>query len=246
MTIRPQKNRLPKISEQLQAKTEDSDEQVRMAKIAHLSAMELFRDLTSAEIKEIERAVVMLTCKSGEIFFRPGETGEVLFFLKKGAVQIYRESAKRRKLVIDNLRPYAIFGEMACLGQGMYSRFAMTTEESLVCFMKRVDMERLLLSKPRVALRLIQLIGERSVRIEERLEEFAFKEAKSRVAAFLLRTADGDELNGMRHQDIADTLGIFRETVADALAELKASGIIDIERRRIAILNRKRLEDRAG
>lgn len=40
--------------------------------------------------------------------------------------------------------------------------------------------------------------------------------------------------------------GIFRETVTDALAELKSSEIIKIERRRITILNRTRLEDRAG
>lgn len=97
---------------------------------------------------------------------------------------------------------------MACIGQGMYHRFAVTTEDSLVCTMKRVDVERLLLSKPQVALRLVQAIGERSVQVEERLEEFAFKEAKSRVAAFLLKTAKGDEIRGLRHQDIADTLGI--------------------------------------
>jgi CRP-like cAMP-binding protein len=101
-------------------------------------------------------------------------------------------------------------------------------------------------SKPQVARRLIKAIGGRALQLEERLEEFAFKEAKSRVSAFLLRTAEGDEVKGLRHQDIADTLGIFRETVTDALAELKSSGIIRIERRRITILSRARLQDRAG
>jgi CRP-like cAMP-binding protein len=84
------------------------------------------------------------------------------------------------------------------------------------------------------------------VQVEERFEEFAFKEAKSRIAAFILRASEENELVGHRHQDIADTLSIFRETVTDALAELKKSGIIKIERRRIKILNRRRLEDIAG
>ena len=220
-------------------------EAVRRTKIRHLSAMELFRDLSPEEIEEIERATVMWSCQAGRILYKPGETGDVLYILKKGAVQIYRKSDRGRKLVIDQLAPYAFFGEMACVGQGMYRRYAMTTEDSLVCTMKRADVERLLLSKPQVALRLIEAIGERAVEVEERLEEFAFKEAKSRVAAFLLRVAEGDELKGLRHQDIADTLGIFRETVSDALAEFKAAGIIQVERKRILILSRERLQDRA-
>jgi CRP/FNR family transcriptional regulator, cyclic AMP receptor protein len=240
------KNRPAEDLERCQEETGPLDEETRRTKIKHLSAMELFRDLTPGEIEEIERATVMWSCKAGRVFYTPGETGEVLFILKKGAVQIYRKSARGRKLVIDHLRPYAFFGEMTWIGQGMYHRFAITTEDSLVCTMKRADVERLLLSKPQVALRLIQAIGERSLQVEERLEEFAFKEAKSRVAAFLLRVAGLNEIKGLRHQDIADTLGIFRETVTDALAELKASGIIRIERRRITILDSKRLEDRAG
>src|SRR5918994_847396 len=212
------------------------DEQTLRTKITHLSAMDLFHDLGREELAEIESATVMWECKAGRIFYKPGETGDVLFILKKGAVQLYRTSDRGRKLVIQELKPYAVFGEMTCIGQGMHHRYARTTEDSLVCTMKQADVERLLLSRPQVARRLIQAIGGRALQLEERLEEFAFKEAKSRVAAFLLRAAAGDELKGLRHQDIADTLGIFRETVTDALAELKSSGIIRIERRRITIL----------
>jgi CRP-like cAMP-binding protein len=46
----------------------------------------------------------------GPIFYRPDETGEVLFLLKKGAVQIYRMSPEGRKLIIANLLPYSFFG----------------------------------------------------------------------------------------------------------------------------------------
>jgi len=222
------------------------DEQTLRTKTKHLSAMDLFHDLTREELAEIERATVMWECKAGRIFYKPGETGDVLFILKKGAVQLYRTSPRGRKLVIEELKPYALFGEMTCIGEGMHHRYARTTEDSLVCTLKQADVARLMLSRPQVARRLIQAIGGRALQLEERLEEFAFKEAKSRVAAFLLRVAEGDELKGLRHQDIADTLGIFRETVTDALAELKSAGIIKIERRRITILNRARSADRAG
>lgn len=232
--------------EKCEAESGSLSEETLRTKFKHLSAMDLFHDLTRDEIAEIDRATVMWECKAGRVFYRPGETGDVLFILKKGAVQLYRKSVRGRKLVIEELKPYALFGEMTCLGQGMHQRYASTTEDSLVCTMKQADVERLLLSKPQVARRLIQVIGQRAVQLEVRLEEFAFKEAKSRIAAFLLRAAVGNEVKGLRHQDIADTLGIFRETVTDALAELKSSEIIKVERRRITILNRTRLEDRAA
>lgn len=240
------KNASVEALERCHEETGSLDQETLRTKLNHLSAMDLFRDLTREEIAEINHATVMWECKAGRVFYKPGETDEVLFILKKGAVELYRRSVRGRKLLIDELKPYALFGEMACMGEGMHQRYARATEDSLVCTMKRADVERLLLSKPQVARRLVQAIGERALHMEERLEEFAFKETKSRVAAFLLRAARGDELRGLRHQDIADTLGIFRETVTDALAELKSSAIINIERRRITILDRKRLEDRAG
>lgn len=41
-------------------------------------------------------------------------------------------------------------------------------------------------------------------------------------------------------------LGVFRVTVTDALDDLKAAGIISITRKRITIMDLKRLESRAA
>lgn len=211
-------------------------------KIGYLSAMELFRDLSPAEMQEIDRATRMQTCKAGRVFYTPGETGEVLFILKKGAVQIYRMSPEGRKLVIASLPPYSFFGEMSCIGQGMYDTFAEATEDSLICTMSRRDVERLLLSKPSVALRILEALGKRVIDAERQLEDLAFKGLIPRLASVLLREAQGDEIAGLSHQDIADRLGVYRETVTAALNELKTAGLIEIGRRHIKIVNRERLE----
>ena len=50
-------------------------------------------------------------------------------------------------------------------------------------------------------------------------------------------------MDGRSHQEIAERLGIHRETVTYALNELKAAGIIDIGRRRIRLLNDARLAE---
>lgn len=208
-------------------------------KIRYLSAMDIFRDLTQQEMAEIERLTTMTTCQRGKVFFRPEETGEVLFLLKKGRVQIYRLSPEGKKLVITTLGPETIFGEMSLIGQRMHNTFAEAVEDSLLCVMSRADVERLILSRPKVALRLLEVVGQRLMETESRLEEIAFKSVPTRLASLLLRLAEerGEVIHGLTHQDLAEMVGTYRETTTQTLNNFKAAGLIDTGRKRITILD---------
>ena len=220
----------------------DIDSDVLPNKIRYLSMMKLFHDLSAQEMAEIDRATKMVACSAGRVFYSPDDTGEVLFLLKTGAVQIYRMSAEGRKLVIANVPPYSFFGEMSCIGQGMYDTFAEATEDSLICTMSRSDVESLLLSRPKIALRILEAVGKRVVETERQLEEIAFKGLIPRLASLLLRESVNDAVTGLSHQDIAERMGVYRETVTSALNELKTAGLVEIGRKRITITNREKLE----
>lgn len=221
----------------------------RSPKLGYLSAQEIFRDLSQGEMDEIDRATAMQSCRPGQVFYEPGQTGEALFLLKKGRVVLYRLSSEGRKLVTAMLGPGAFFGEMAVIGQGMYDSFAEATEASTLCVMSRTDVERLLLGQPKVALRLLEVIGRRLVEAEGRLEDSAFKDVPARLASLLLRLAreqgSPNEVRGLSHQDLADSLGIYRETVTSALDRLKDAGLVDVGRKRIAILRPDELRELA-
>jgi CRP-like cAMP-binding protein len=206
-------------------------------KIAYLSAMRIFRDLSMEEMKMIDAATVMTTAPKGKMIYMPGDGGEILFFLKKGSVNLYRLSAEGRKLIIQRVGPMTFFGEMAVMGQKMYDLFAEAAEECTVCVMRRADVERLILSKPIVGLRMLEEIGQRMHDAQERLGDSAFKSVPARLASLLLNlSGNGTKpIRGARHQDLADMLGIYRETVSDSLGELRDEGIIEIGRKEITI-----------
>ena len=213
----------------------------------YLPAVDLFRDFTEEEVREVERVTVLQHFAKGRLLYTPGETGEALFLLRQGAVQIYRMSAEGRKLVIAHLLPYSFFGEMSCIGQGMYDAYAEAIADSEVIVMNCADLERLLISKPRVALRILEAFGKRVIEAEQQLEDIAFKGLVARLASLLLREADADgEVRGLSHRDIAERLGVYRETATNGLKELKAAGIINIGRKRIHITDRARLEHAVG
>lgn len=214
-------------------------------RIAYLHMVDIFQDLSEEEIAEIDRAMTITTGRRGKIFYMPEDTSEVLFLLKEGRVQLYRISPEGKKLVIGTVGPGAVFGEMALIGQGMHNTFAEATEDCVLIVMSREDVERLLITKPQVALRIFEAMGNRLKETESRLEAIAFKGIPARLASLLLQLADerqSDTIQGLTHQDLGERIGTYRETTTQTLNSFKASGLIDIGRKRIRILDRDGLE----
>lgn len=215
-------------------------------KMRYLSELTVFRDLTPREMEELNRITTMSTVPRGRVFYRPEEPGEVLFILKEGRVQLYRISPEGKKLVITTLGSHTLFGEMALLGTKMHNTFAEAVEDCLICVMSRTDLERLILNKPQVALRILEITGKRLREAEERLENMAFKGIPARLASLLLRLAreqGSDTITGLTHQDLAESVGTYRETATQVLNDLKGQGLIEIGRKRITIVDRERLEE---
>ncbi|HET6442957.1 MAG TPA: Crp/Fnr family transcriptional regulator [candidate division Zixibacteria bacterium] len=219
---------------------------MQQAKLTYLSNIEIFQDLSSNELEEIDRQITMSSCAPGRIFYMPEDSGEVLFLLKKGRVQLYRISPNGKKLVVETLGPGAIFGEMSLVGQGMHNTFAEAVDECLLCVMSRSDVERLMRDKPMVSFRFVEALGDRVASLESRLEEIAFKSIPARLASLLLRLSDGqgdgNVISGYTHQDLGEMLGTYRETVTQTLNEFKSNGLVDISRKRVEIRDRNGLE----
>lgn len=197
----------------------------------------------------MDRTVTMATCNPGRIFYMPDETGEVLFLLKRGRVQLYRLSTQGKKLVVATLGPGAIFGEMSLVGQGMHNTFAEAVNECTLCVMSRSDVERLMREKPQVAFRFVEALGDRLTQTERRLEEIAFQSIPSRLAGLLLRLAreqKSNTINGYTHQDLGELLGTYRETITQTLNDFKADGLVEIGRKQIILLDRESLEQLAA
>lgn len=222
--------------------------QTPQSKVEYLSTIKILQDLTPEELMRMDRAFTMATCKPGRIFYMPDETGEVLFLLKQGRVQLYRLSPQGKKLVVATLGPGAIFGEMSLVGQGMHNTYAEAVGECTLCVMSRSDVERLMREKPQVAFRFVESLGDRLSQTERRLEEIAFKSIPARLAGLLLRLSAEQKsatVRGYTHQDLGEMLGTYRETITQTLNEFKAEGLVDTGRKRVSLLDKVRLGELA-
>ena len=130
----------------------------------------------------------------------------------------------------------------------MYDSFAEATEDALICILNRRDIEKLLISKPQVAVRLLDLMGKRLRTAEERLEQTLFHDVPSRLASLLLRlrAEGGSDVIDMTHEQLAEHLGVYRETVTGALNNLRKENLISIARKHVELIDLPGLEKKSS
>jgi CRP/FNR family cyclic AMP-dependent transcriptional regulator len=218
-------------------------------KVRHLSMIDILRDLEQPTLEWLAAHTTMITARRGQLIYTPGETREGLFLLKAGSVRLYRLTADGKKLVLSTLEPHTVFGDMPLAGQQMYGAYAEALSDCTLCVLGRADLEKLIESKPLVAIRLLEIVGQRLVEAEGVIEDFAFKGVPARLATLLVRLSsrDGtDEVRGYSHQELAEMIGSYRETVTVTLDDFKRRGLVAVGRRHIQILDRRGLERIAG
>lgn len=214
-------------------------------KVAYLQEVDIFQDLTHDEMAWIKDSTRMVTVPAGQVIYDQGEPSETLFILKRGRVQLYRLTTDGKKLEIDTVHSGTFFGEMPLIDEHLRETSAEALEESLVCVLEREDLERIVLAKPRVALRLLEKVSERLAGHAARLEAFAFHSVAERLAAVLLRLEQGGTVHGT-HQELAEAVGVYRETVSKVLADFQRQGLVDLGRKQVTITDRAAIEHLAN
>src|SRR2546427_13217930 len=85
----------------------------------YLRQIDIFRDLTQADMDDLDAATRMTTVPKGRTIYRQEDTAEGLFLLKKGRVRLSRIAPGGKKLDLAVLEPGTFFGEMPLLGGRM-------------------------------------------------------------------------------------------------------------------------------
>lgn len=223
-----------------------------------LAEVDIFCDLSEQEMAAIAQAAPMKTYHAGELLYSPTQPSEVLFILKKGRVRVFRVSADGRALTTAITTPGTIFGEMVLLGQHMYDNYAEALDETVVCVMRRTDVNRLLLTDARIAARITAILGRRLADLEQRLSDSVFKTVAQRIATTLttlttaqpptspLRPVGRHPQIALTHEQLAALAGTSRETCTKVLRDYADHGLLRLARGRITVLDPERLKDAAG
>ena len=219
-------------------------------KIWYLSKVNLFGQLSSAEMEALANLSRMERIAKRQTVYLPGDPAETVFVIKEGRVKISRLSPDGKEITLAILKEGELFGELSLVETGQREEIAEALAETVLCVIKKEDFEGLLKQKAGLALSVTKLIGFRRRELESKLEELAFRDVPARLANLLIKLArdfGGQDQKGTRislkltHRDIGNLVGASRETITLALNDFKRMGLIDFDRRNIIVLKKEGL-----
>jgi CRP-like cAMP-binding protein len=198
--------------------------------------------------QDLGQSMVVRSFGAGEIVCAAEEMGRSLFLVASGKVQLYRTTTDGRRFVVATLGHGSLFGEDSLLGGEGPDSYALGIEPGTVWVMPRKDAIEISSSSAMFGFGLMQAMGQRLMEAENRLERMAYSTISARLAALLLELEGENEQGLVRatHQELADMLGTWRETISKTLQDFRRRGLVASGRRQLKLLDREGLEWEAG
>jgi CRP-like cAMP-binding protein len=184
----------------------------------------------------------------GARIFWPGEPARHLYYLASGLVKLTDVSVAGDEMIVHLYQPGEIFGER-CFLPAAQRYFATALEPSDLLTMTATGLIEQVRNRPDT---LLDLLGELSGRLaatDGEFQAFVSDSVAVRLGAKLMALAacsgqDDDWLDlphGFRHEEFAQMLGVHRETVTRAIANLKKLGVVATARRRPIRIHRSEM-----
>lgn len=192
--------------------------------------------------------------EKGEIIYQPGDVDSSLYYIKEGKVKLAYLDESGRKLTLAVLGEGEIFGEMVLVSQRQRELLAQVLQEARIYEIEKGRFLELMEQEPWLAPKILELFGQRTREIEQKLEDLVFKDIPTRLSRQLLklieehgeRTPEGIQIDfKITHKELADMIGSARENTTSALNLLEREGILNKRRYRIIIKDEERLREKS-
>jgi CRP-like cAMP-binding protein len=216
----------------------------------NIKKIELFKNLSEEELKELEPYLVQTAYKKKDDIFTEGDPPEWFFIVSKGKVKVTKLSHEGKEIILEIISPYDIFGGVAVLRNFPYPANAVAMEDSEVIKISRKNLMRLVDRFPNLMYCIALQLGDRMKSSYDSLKNIALERVEARIAALLLKLSNkvGVEtkegvLIDMRltKQDVADMVGTTVETSIRTFSKFKKQGFVTDADGKIIIKDREGL-----
>jgi len=192
--------------------------------------------------------------KKGVTILRPDDQAHSIFYLKKGYTRLYSISKDAQELTFIIYKPGDFFPLIPVINDVPVSYY-MEAMTPLELYQAPVgEFRNFIKENSSVLYELLARILTRLEGVFTRMEYAIFGNAQNKVAAIILICAErfGEvEKKGiliqvpLTHQDIANLLGVARETVSIEMKKLQKMNLIDYQGKHLVIKNIQKLKDKS-
>jgi CRP/FNR family transcriptional regulator len=177
--------------------------------------------------------------------YRSEEKADALFLIARGRVKIcLLDESTGREAVIDLLEKGSLFGESALYSKGAREKCAVAYETARLIRIPVAAYQEGMACSRRLYDYTFRMVGQRLVRAERRVADFALDAIPARLDKLLVELSErygrpdpeGVLIDiALPHREIASIVGSTRESITVRLNALRRAGIIDFVDRKILI-----------
>jgi CRP/FNR family transcriptional regulator len=217
----------------------------------------LWAHISDDEYEELNLVHHYIEAPKGDFIYFDSHNLNKLFFLKGGTIKIGHIDKDGKEVIREIIGEGEIFGQFTLERNNLNGEFAQAYKGDVsLCTFNIEDFEKLLKKKPDLAFHFSKQVGQKLLRLQNRLSNLLHKDVRTRLINFLImfaheqgETSDGDSYvvhNFLTHEDIAHLIASSRQTVTTMLNQLEAEGLVTATRQVIKILSVKALQKQIG
>jgi CRP/FNR family transcriptional regulator, dissimilatory nitrate respiration regulator len=211
----------------------------------------LFKGLPPAQINQLASLAMYKPYRKGELIFSEGQEAAGFYILIVGRVKLAKLAPDGKEQILHILGSQEPFGEVPVFAGERFPANAEAMEDSKVLFLPREEFIHLIKKEPTVAMNMLALLSRRLRQFSSLIESLSLKGVPARLASYLLYMSQHQRDTGLLELDVPKTLlanflGTIPETLSRILAKMVQEGLIEVNGRRISLLNRRALEELAS
>lgn len=225
------------------------DKRSQIADLApFLRRVAVFQDLDEAAVQVLARVAHVKRIPKHTYLFYQDDAGDAAFVVRTGEIAILLNTADGRELVINELRAGECFGELALLTDAPRSASAFARQDTEIIVLPRNDFLGELERQPKLLRHVLEVTAQRLRASTDRERALAFFDAPARLARILLeldRAASDKGYITLSQDELAQHVGVARQTTAKILGQWRRAGWLLTGRGKLVLLDRAALRKRA-
>ncbi len=203
--------------------------------MGEIGDIKLFASMGEENAKRFSPALVWRTYPANELVIDMDDPSTDVLFVVNGSVRVIHRAADGKQVILGELGPGSMFGEMAAIDGVSRSASVTTLQTSLISSMRAKAFLEVLAHEPEICRAVLNMLVARIRSLNPLLSEHAYLTAVERLYAELLRLSrpraghDGQRSISPppTQQDLAERIGSRREVVSRALRRLEKDGLVE-------------------
>jgi CRP/FNR family transcriptional regulator, polysaccharide utilization system transcription regulator len=205
----------------------------------------LFCTLNLDELESMSDSKTYNLYKKGQLVFYEGNQPQGIFCIHSGKVKVHKLGDEGKEQIVRFSRQGNVLGYRALLSGESYNASATALEDTHMCFIPKNVFVEMVQKNPVLSMQTIRLLTHDLKNAEQKIMNMAQKPVRDRIAEALLMLKECYGLeedkqtiaSTLTRRDISNVAGTTTETTIRVLSDLNKERVIELDGKKIIILN---------